>query len=142
MLTAKVISSIGIVALSSLRLATTLSAQEVPKDQVEAQCWGDYAQYCGALKRGGSRIYDCLEKNKATLTNHCRNALPALKVVSDKELAKRIAQAKTSGRSNGLAKPFGKTASSEVGARPRLVLQITVDQLRGDLVDRELDLHG
>jgi len=32
--------------------------------------------------------------------------------------------------------------SDDVEKRPRLVLQITVDQLRGDLVGRELDRMG
>ncbi len=40
-------------------------------------CSSDILQYCSTVPAGGGRIYDCLEKNKATLTDDCRSQLPA-----------------------------------------------------------------
>ena len=39
-------------------------------------CSADILQYCSNVPAGGGRIYDCLMKNKATLTNDCRNQIP------------------------------------------------------------------
>ena len=35
-------------------------------------CSADILQYCTSVSAGGGRIYDCLMKNKATLTDECR----------------------------------------------------------------------
>ena len=40
-------------------------------------CSSDILQYCSKVPAGGGRIYDCLIKNKATLTNDCRSQVPA-----------------------------------------------------------------
>lgn len=40
-------------------------------------CSSDILQYCSKIPAGGGRIYDCLIKNKATLTNDCRSQVPA-----------------------------------------------------------------
>ena len=40
-------------------------------------CSSDILQYCSNVPAGGGRIYDCLMKNKATLTNACRDQAPA-----------------------------------------------------------------
>jgi hypothetical protein len=39
-------------------------------------CSADILQYCSSVSAGGGRIYDCLIKNKATLTDQCRNQVP------------------------------------------------------------------
>jgi hypothetical protein len=39
-------------------------------------CSADILQYCSTVQAGGGRIYDCLMKNKATLTDDCRNQIP------------------------------------------------------------------
>jgi hypothetical protein len=39
-------------------------------------CRSDIAQYCKDVPQGGGRIYECITKNKATLTDGCRAALP------------------------------------------------------------------
>jgi hypothetical protein len=39
-------------------------------------CSADILQYCSSVPAGGGRIYDCLMKNKATLTDECRNQVP------------------------------------------------------------------
>ncbi len=39
-------------------------------------CSADILQYCTNVSAGGGRIYDCLMKNKATLTNDCRSQIP------------------------------------------------------------------
>ena len=39
-------------------------------------CSADILQYCSSVSAGGGRIYDCLMKNKATLTDECRNQIP------------------------------------------------------------------
>lgn len=39
-------------------------------------CSADILQYCSSVSAGGGRIYDCLIKNKATLTDECRNQVP------------------------------------------------------------------
>jgi hypothetical protein len=39
-------------------------------------CSADILQYCTSVSAGGGRIYDCLLKNKATLTDDCRNQIP------------------------------------------------------------------
>jgi Golgi apparatus protein 1 len=39
-------------------------------------CSADILQYCSSVSAGGGRIYDCLMKNKATLTDECRNQVP------------------------------------------------------------------
>lgn len=40
-------------------------------------CSSDILQYCSKVPAGGGRIYDCLTKNKATLTDDCRAQVPA-----------------------------------------------------------------
>lgn len=40
-------------------------------------CSSDILQYCSKVAAGGGRIYDCLTKNKATLTDACRAQIPA-----------------------------------------------------------------
>lgn len=35
------------------------------------QCSSDLLQYCSAVVPGGGRLYECLTKNKATLTGEC-----------------------------------------------------------------------
>ena len=40
-------------------------------------CSSDILQYCSKVPAGGGRIYDCLVKNKATLTDDCRAQVPA-----------------------------------------------------------------
>lgn len=40
-------------------------------------CSSDILQYCSKVPAGGGRIYDCLLKNKATLTDDCRAQVPA-----------------------------------------------------------------
>jgi hypothetical protein len=39
------------------------------------QCSSDLLQYCSAEVPGGGRLYNCLKKNKATLTADCARAL-------------------------------------------------------------------
>lgn len=41
------------------------------------QCGSDLLQYCGDVVPGEGRLYQCLAKNKATLTDPCRNGLGA-----------------------------------------------------------------
>lgn len=41
------------------------------------ECGSDLLQYCGDVVPGGGRLYQCLAKNKATLTDACRSGLPA-----------------------------------------------------------------
>lgn len=40
------------------------------------QCGSDLMQYCSDVVPGGGRLYQCLAKNKATLTDPCRAGLP------------------------------------------------------------------
>lgn len=40
-------------------------------------CSSDILQYCSKIQAGGGRVYDCLNANKATLTNDCKSQLPA-----------------------------------------------------------------
>ncbi len=42
----------------------------------KSACRSDIAQYCKGVPPGGGRIYECIRKNKATLTDGCRAALP------------------------------------------------------------------
>jgi Cysteine rich repeat len=39
-------------------------------------CSSDILQYCSSVSAGGGRIYDCLIKHKATLTDDCRAQVP------------------------------------------------------------------
>ncbi len=39
-------------------------------------CSSDIFQYCSKVPAGGGRVYDCLMKHKATLTDDCRNGIP------------------------------------------------------------------
>ena len=39
------------------------------------QCSSDLMQYCSTVVPGGGRLYDCLKKNKATLTGECSGAI-------------------------------------------------------------------
>ena len=39
-------------------------------------CSSDILQYCSKVAPGGGRIYDCLIKNKVTLTDACRAQVP------------------------------------------------------------------
>lgn len=39
------------------------------------QCSSDLLQYCSTVVPGGGRLYDCILKNKATLTQECRGAI-------------------------------------------------------------------
>lgn len=41
-------------------------------------CSSDILQYCSQLRPGGGRIYDCIRKNRATLTDECRAGLAKL----------------------------------------------------------------
>lgn len=41
------------------------------------ECGSDLLQYCGDVVPGGGRLYQCLAKNKATLTDACRSGLPS-----------------------------------------------------------------
>jgi hypothetical protein len=45
--------------------------------QLAKTCSSDILQYCSKVSAGGGRIYDCLAKNKATLTDACRAQVPA-----------------------------------------------------------------
>ena len=38
-------------------------------------CSSDLLQYCSEVPAGGGRLYGCIKKNKATLTDACRAAL-------------------------------------------------------------------
>lgn len=42
----------------------------------ETGCRSDIAQFCRGLRAGSGRLYNCLHKNKAHLTESCRLALP------------------------------------------------------------------
>ena len=44
------------------------------KDQTG--CRSDVAQFCAGMKAGSGRLYNCLNKNKARLTESCIKALP------------------------------------------------------------------
>lgn len=39
------------------------------------QCSADLLQYCSKVPAGEGRLYECIKKNKATLTDTCRDAL-------------------------------------------------------------------
>ena len=39
------------------------------------QCSSDLLQYCSTVVPGGGRLYECLVKNKATLTQECSSAV-------------------------------------------------------------------
>jgi hypothetical protein len=39
------------------------------------ECSADLVQYCSNVPPGGGRLYECIRKNKATLTDACRAAL-------------------------------------------------------------------
>ncbi len=39
-------------------------------------CSADILQYCSKVQAGGGRIYDCLNANRATLTDACRALVP------------------------------------------------------------------
>lgn len=38
-------------------------------------CSADLVQYCSTVPAGGGRLFSCIKKNKATLTDACRAAL-------------------------------------------------------------------
>lgn len=42
----------------------------------KTSCRSDLASYCKGVRPGGGRLYNCIRKNKATLTDGCRAALP------------------------------------------------------------------
>lgn len=44
-------------------------------------CSADILQYCSNVPAGGGRIYDCLKKNQATLTDECRKNVPQFEKV-------------------------------------------------------------
>jgi hypothetical protein len=47
-------------------------------------CSADILQYCAKVQAGGGRIYDCLKKNQATLTDDCRKNVPQFeKILAD-----------------------------------------------------------
>lgn len=46
--------------------------------QMARICSSDIVQYCSKVAPGGGRIYDCIKKNKATLTDECRKGLESL----------------------------------------------------------------
>ncbi len=59
---------------ASDRLAATMAALgHLAKN---TSCRSDLRQYCKGFPAGGGRLYHCLRKNKATLTDGCRAALP------------------------------------------------------------------
>jgi hypothetical protein len=41
-------------------------------------CSSDIKQYCSKVVPGGGRIFDCIKKSKATLTDECRKGLQTL----------------------------------------------------------------
>jgi hypothetical protein len=44
-------------------------------------CSSDILQYCSKVPPGGGRIFDCLKKNKATLTDECRKGMPRFELL-------------------------------------------------------------
>jgi hypothetical protein len=44
-------------------------------------CRSDLRQYCKGIPAGGGRLYRCLRKNFATLTDGCRSAMPKAKAL-------------------------------------------------------------
>lgn len=47
-------------------------------------CSSDILQYCSKVPAGGGRIYDCLKRNLATLTDECRKVAPQIeKLMAD-----------------------------------------------------------
>jgi hypothetical protein len=60
--------------LASGSLGSRLKALQ----QMAKICSSDIKQYCSTLVPGGGRIYDCISKNKATLTDACRKGLKTL----------------------------------------------------------------
>ena len=101
----------ALAGVAMVGMAGSISAQEVPKNAIEEACWSDYAQYCGELRRGGGKIYDCLEKNKATLTDRCRAALPDLKKMAEEAVSIKVAQAEKA-----------KVAATSTGKKPNILV--------------------
>lgn len=44
-------------------------------------CSADILQYCSNVPAGGGRVYDCLKKHQATLTDECRKNVPQFEKV-------------------------------------------------------------
>jgi hypothetical protein len=60
--------------VASERLAATMaSLAHLAKT---TSCRSDLRQYCRGIPAGRGRLYNCLKKNRATLTDGCRSALP------------------------------------------------------------------
>lgn len=53
--------------------AVTAAVAHIVKD---TSCRSDIRQYCRNVPPGGGRIFECVNKHKATLTDGCRAALP------------------------------------------------------------------
>ena len=53
--------------------ATMASLRHLAKT---TSCRSDLRQYCRGIPAGGGRLYRCLKKNFATLTDGCRAAMP------------------------------------------------------------------
>jgi hypothetical protein len=75
-------------ALSTAAYGQTGKRIEFLKDQTG--CRSDIAQFCSSMKAGGGRLYNCLDKNKAGLTESCIKVMPEEREVKLKPMTLRV----------------------------------------------------
>jgi len=73
-----------VLSTAFLVLPTSNYARATVKERLEFMtnqtgCRSDISQFCTGMKAGGGRLYNCLDKNKARLTESCIKVLPEAK---------------------------------------------------------------
>ena len=70
--------------LTAYLFSGSLDARNAELRKMAKVCSPDILQYCSKVQAGGGRVYDCLKKNRATLTDDCRNSVPTFeKLLND-----------------------------------------------------------
>lgn len=74
-------NAIFILLAAASLLSGTADAQATPtqaqQQAIRSSCQGDYRTYCASVPTGGAAALQCLEKNIASLSSPCQQAVKA-----------------------------------------------------------------
>jgi hypothetical protein len=104
------------IGTSALQAAPTQAQQ----DAIRSSCQSDYRTYCASVPTGGSAALQCLEKNVASLSSACQQAVRAATggsaASSSSSSSTTTAPAASGGSSSATAPASGGAASGQTAA--------------------------
>lgn len=114
-------TSATMLALATLVFATPARAQgpsEAQREAIKSECRSDYMAHCSSIPPGGAASLECLQKNMASLSAGCANAVKAVEAPSETKAEPKAEPAKEQTTAEPAAAPKTEPPPAAATAKP------------------------